>query len=77
MPQAETWRWPDHLGAKTEGKCELCGTPIFFEAQNVKFRKACYRCEPDIPRDEDAALVAYGQTLKRRMNWLWRLLGFK
>lgn len=44
MRQDETWRWPPHLGAKTAGECIQCGTPIFYEAQNAKYRKICNRC---------------------------------
>lgn len=26
--------------------------------------------------DLDAAMVEYGQTLQRRMSWIWRVFGF-
>jgi len=44
MRQADTWTWPDHLGARTAGECADCGTPIFYEAQNAKYRKVCSVC---------------------------------
>ena len=44
MRQINTWRWPDHLGRMTEGKCELCQTPIYFEEQNKRFYKICHIC---------------------------------
>lgn len=45
MRQANTWCWPEHLGAKTEGVCSMCQVPIFFEAQNLKFKnKICHIC---------------------------------
>ena len=42
--QDETWRWPSHLGEKTEGDCAECGAPIYFEKQNKPFRKICNYC---------------------------------
>ena len=44
MRQVDTWRWPDHLGEKTEGKCIKCGVLIYFEEQNERFRKICHIC---------------------------------
>lgn len=42
--QEDTWRWPEHLGEKTAGVCADCAAPIFFEKQNVEFRKICFQC---------------------------------
>lgn len=51
--QADTWTWPDHLGAKTEGECADCGSPIFYEAQNAAINpKVCAQCaarRPSVP----------------------------
>ena len=44
MRQEDTWRWPDHLGEKTEGICERCKAPIYFEKQNKCFYKICQKC---------------------------------
>lgn len=44
MRQKDTWCWPDYLGKKTEGHCERCKEPIFFERQNWPYRKICQRC---------------------------------
>lgn len=44
MRQENTWRWSDHLGAKTEGKCSQCEAPVFFEKQNEPYVKVCHVC---------------------------------
>jgi hypothetical protein len=46
MRQADTWCWPPHLGKKTEGTCEQCNSPIYFEEQNgnLPLRKVCNVC---------------------------------
>ena len=44
MRQEDTWQWPDHLGTRTEGFCEKCHAPIYFEKQNKPFYKICNRC---------------------------------
>lgn len=44
MRQEDTWCWPSHLGRRTNGECERCHAPIYFEKQNEVFRKICNRC---------------------------------
>jgi hypothetical protein len=44
MCQADTWCWTERLGKMTEGKCDKCGIPIYYEIQNKPFRKICNRC---------------------------------
>ena len=44
MRQEETWRWPAHLGERTEGDCVTCGSKIFYEKQNAPFQKVCNHC---------------------------------
>lgn len=45
MRQEDTWCWPEELGQRTEGKCDQCGSAIYFEQQNGSvYRKICTRC---------------------------------
>lgn len=42
--QADAYFWPKYLGNRTDGKCEQCKTPIYYEEQNKPFRKICHAC---------------------------------